>query len=115
MRLPRQLDASFGLEVEHHALLVDVDPQELVAVLARVRGHPGAAEIVALGRLYLDDFGSQVSQQHGAEGTVQGVGEVHHADIVQGAGHGLLLSVVSRLDHGANAAIGMTAMPSLRT
>ena len=38
--LAREIDAPVGLQIEDDALFVDVDPQELIGVLARIARHP---------------------------------------------------------------------------
>jgi hypothetical protein len=67
-----------GVEVEGEAGLVPV-PAEVAGVVT------GA---VAAGGFDLDDFGAEVSEEHGRHRPTGALGEVDDAEVVEGEGHG---------------------------
>src|SRR6185295_8105511 len=69
-------------EIEPDAALVAVDTEER-PVLPR-QGGGIVAEVVALGRLDLDDEGAQVAEQRAAIGSGQVAAQVEHGDAGQG-------------------------------
>jgi hypothetical protein len=67
------------LEVERHVPLVAVDDQKRRRLTILV-GRPGPRLVAAARVLDLDDVGTQIGQQHAAEGASQHPGQVEHAD-----------------------------------
>ena len=76
------------LEVQRDAPLVGVERQEVARVHAGLLGAAVAARLALAGLLHLDDVGAQPGQQLGARGSRLELGQVEHADAVQGFAHG---------------------------
>ena len=89
------------LEVEAEAALVAIDPEEGPA-LARDGGRV-VAEVVALGRLDLDDEGALVAEQGAAVGTGHVAAQIEHDDAAQGP---VALSGIERGQHGGSLSRG---------
>src|SRR5262249_47484623 len=71
-------DAVGVLEVEAHAVLVAVDTEERAA-LPRERGRV-VAQVVALGRLDLDDLGAEIPKERATVGSGDVTAQVEHDD-----------------------------------
>ena len=78
------VDASGGAEIDDHATLVAVDPQERRG-LAVDEGRPGPPYVVAVRLLDLYHVGAHVGQEHGAERPGHHLREVEDLDPGQGA------------------------------
>ena len=74
-----------GLEVEHDAALVAVDPHEQRGHVA-AHARPGVARGVALRRLDLDDVGAEIAQHLRGIGPEHHRGEIEHAHARERAG-----------------------------
>ena len=71
------------LQVETDAVLVAIDSEERAALVRQRRGV--VAQVVALGRLDLDDLGAEVAQQGAAIRARHVAAQVEHGDTAQGA------------------------------
>jgi len=76
--LAEYLPTLLGFEIEGDALLVAVDGEIISALTTCPRRPPLTRAIALAGNLNLDDFGSQVAQEHRAIWACQDAGEVYH-------------------------------------
>src|SRR5438128_1200174 len=75
-----------GLDVQRHALLAEVPGLEIFAVGIAQLVRPDMARRIAIRRLDLDDFGTQLGQEHGAVRTGAELLEREDTDALQRLG-----------------------------
>lgn len=74
-----------GFEVEGGGLFVAVHGEKIGRPVAEEGGTPGAGFVAGGGIFDFDDAGAEISQEHGAEGTGDGAGEVEHEETIEGS------------------------------